>query len=277
MSRVCPSPNRARLLWAVGWIAALVPFVWSLAAHAVGPRPQRPAPREKPPALVFDQYLVHLGEVEPTPIVRAWYRFTNHGQQPVRIEELKPSCGCLQPRLEKRVYKPGESGMFFVRVETAGEDPGQKEYFINVRYTDPKPRNTELTFRFTLPERKIVVQPRALIFYQFGRKRTTHEIVVTDYRRPSSLQVLAADCRSPLVTAKVGAPELDSAGNRQVRIAVSVSENVSAGRQQTVLTLETNDRQFPRIHVPLMIVGRAPPVSAVPDRDARGRNVRRTQ
>ncbi|NDV62302.1 DUF1573 domain-containing protein [Puniceicoccales bacterium CK1056] len=38
------------------------------------------------------------------------YRFTNAGDEPVVITNLKSSCGCTVPELAKREYAPGESG-----------------------------------------------------------------------------------------------------------------------------------------------------------------------
>lgn len=38
------------------------------------------------------------------------FTFTNENDEPVQIIDLKSSCGCTVPELEKRVYAPGESG-----------------------------------------------------------------------------------------------------------------------------------------------------------------------
>jgi hypothetical protein len=38
------------------------------------------------------------------------YRFTNTGDQTVRIRSVPASCGCVAAKPEKRDYAPGESG-----------------------------------------------------------------------------------------------------------------------------------------------------------------------
>ncbi len=235
-------------------IAGLVPFFCSLVAHAVGATDQKPTPREQPPALVFDQYLITLGKVLPVPVIPGYFRFTNRSDRTVTVTDLKPSCGCLNPRLEKRVYQPNESGEFSVRVETASENSGQKEFYVNFFYQDPEPREVVLTFKFILPEEKIAIRPRALIFYQFSDRPTTQEIVITDSReRPA--HIIGLECRSPLVKAAMVNPGEDSAGYHETRVTVTVTADVPPGRHQTLLMLKTDDAEFPVLKVPLMIFG----------------------
>lgn len=245
--------------------AALTPFLCAVVAHAIGTEARSPAPGEEPAPLVFEQYLVNLGEVPPLPMLEGRFRFTNRGRHVVTITELRPSCGCLNPRLEQRVYQPGESGEFFVRVETAGEKPGPKEYFIDLSYDvevevsdDGSPSHqVQLTFKLELPEKKIVITPRALIFYQLGRGATTQEIVVSDYRQ-QPLRIVDWACRSPYVSAAVLEAGANPLATFETRIAVTVSDGVPPGRHETLLELETDDPRFPLLRVPLWLQGPQP-------------------
>ena len=152
---------------------------------------------------------------------------------------MKPSCGCLNPRLAKRVYEPGESGEFFVRVQTAGEKSGQKEYYVDVLYEDSKPRQVQLGFDFVLPERKVVVHPRALIFYQLGTDATSREITISDYR-DARLTVLEATCKSPYVSITIGPAQTISSEYRTTKVKVTVSGIIPPGKHQTILNLTTD-------------------------------------
>ena len=236
------------------FFAALTPFLCAVVAHAVGANAQQPVRGEAPPALVFEQYLVNLNEVPPLPLLEGKYRFTNRSNRVVTIKELKPSCGCLNPRLEKRVYQPGESGQFSVRVETAGEEPGPKDYFINVSYEDSRPRQVELSFKFILPERKIVIRPRALLFYQLGTGATRREIVVTDFRE-QTLKIVDIACKSPFVSAGVTHAGTTPFGHYEMRISVTVADGIPPGKHETLLKLKTDDPDYPVLHVPLWIHG----------------------
>ena len=243
--------RRSRILL---FLAALTPFLCAVVAHAVGANAQQPVAGEEPPALVFEQYLVNLGEVPPLPLLEGRYRFTNRSNHVVTIKELKPSCGCLNPRLDKRIYQPGESGQFSVRVETAGEEPGPNDYFINVSYEDSRPRQVELSFKFVLPERKIVIRPRALIFYQLGTGATSREIVVTDFRE-QTLRIVDVACKSSFVSAGIAHAGTTRFGHYETRISVTVAGGIPPGKYETLLKLKTDDPQYPMLHVPLWIHG----------------------
>lgn len=238
------------------YVAAVAPFVCAVVTHAMGPTPQASAPSDQPTGIVFDQYLIDLGEVPPLPILEARFRFTNRGNEAVTIKELKPSCGCLNPRVKdkKTVYQPGESGEFAVRVQTTGEEPGQKAYYVDVAYKNPSLRPTQVQFDFVLPKRKVVVRPRALIFYQLGNEATTREITVTDYRE-QPLKVLGWKCESPYVTAKIGEVNDTTTGMQTMTVDVTVDGEVPAGRQQVVLDLTTDDPKHPKLRIPIWIQG----------------------
>lgn len=61
-------------------------------------------------ALVFEQT-----EIEKTASLfdermEVAFGFVNEGGEPVTITELRSSCGCTVPQLEKKTYEPGEKG-----------------------------------------------------------------------------------------------------------------------------------------------------------------------
>ena len=60
-----PTAKYRNLLYA----AALLPFVCAVVAHAMGPTPQEPVKGDEPAGLVFEQYLIDLGEVPPIPML----------------------------------------------------------------------------------------------------------------------------------------------------------------------------------------------------------------
>ncbi len=237
--------------------AALLPFLLSLVAHTNDPAQAEAAKGPDRPALTFNQYLVNFGDrpVEPQRFVFARFGFENRSNRTATITELKPSCGCLDPRLEKRVYHPGETNEFFLRVQTANEEPGPKEYFVKLLYEDPQPREVTLTLKVVLPEQKVVVRPKALIVYQLGTEPTTQEIIVTDYRtRP--LHVTGIESSSELVTAEFGAIDRDVEGNRRLHVSVTVAAHVPPGRHRALVTILTDDPVYGKLQVPLLIQGK---------------------
>jgi hypothetical protein len=235
---------------------AATPFALSIFFHAIGPSAQSAAGTPDKPALAFDQYLVNLGKVPPgRQFVGARFEFANSSKNAVTITDLEPSCGCLNPQLDKRDYEPHERGQFFVRVETPNEEPGAKEYFVNVRYNDPQPREALLTFKCVLPEKALLIRPKALVFYQFSGVASRREVVVTDFRG-KRFHVSGIESSTQLVQTADGTYETDESGHPQYRFSVKVSGDVPSGQSNAFLTVHTDDPDYAKLRVPLRIVGR---------------------
>ena len=231
------------------------PILLALSSQFTRAKPGPVAAAPPRPALAFDQYLVDLGEVPPSEEVDAHFAFTNCGAAPVLVNELVPSCGCLQPQLAKKAYKPGESGRFRVRVQTANENAGLKEYQIVVKYTDPEPREAVLTFRVVLPENKVFIRPRALLVYQQrSSESTVREIEIID-RRSRHLNISRAECSKKFIHVAVLGSDADESGSWRGRIEVTIPGNLPPRRIEALVRVLTDDRDYPILRIPLIIDG----------------------
>jgi hypothetical protein len=257
--------RRPRLTQQLTAACIALPFLLAVAAHAVGSKPGPMAAAPARPALAFDQYLVDLGLAAPSEEVFAHFDFVNRGQHPVTITDIVPSCSCLKPTVKKKDFQPGASGNFFVRVLTANENAGQKEYRVTVKYTDPEPRETDVTFRVMLPDNQVSVKPRALTFYQLGQEPTTEEIEVID-RRSRHLTIKSVESSRSIAQVEVGESDIDEAGHWHGRLRVTVPGNVPPGRIDAVIHIVTDDETavYHFLRVPLMIYGR--PKSPIVDK-----------
>jgi hypothetical protein len=266
-----------------------VPFALAIFAHIAG---SSATPVALPPvrgALVFDQYLVDLGHVPATQDVIAYFDFTNRSSRPVEIQSLEPSCGCLRPRLEKferridrpaadavegtspnnsrprvekKVYEPGEGGFFSVRVQTANQSPGQKEYTVKVKYRDPEPREAVVIFRVVLPDEQVLVRPIALMFYQLGDGNSESEpqkFEVLD-RRGQHLNIAKVECSHPDIKIEETTSEVDEAGVWHGRFEVKVPNQLPPGQTETIVRIHTDDPadQYHVLRIPLYLVGPSP-------------------
>lgn len=246
----------------------LAPFAWSVVVRAAAADVESSVSRELP-ALAFHQYLVDLGPLGPqAPAASAHFRFVNKGGEPVRITALEPSCGCLKPRLSRKLFQPGTNGGFDLTVQTAGEPAGPKEYSVRVHYTDPDPRSVTLFFRCELPDRKVVVEPRGLMFYQLNGRPASQTITVTDHRdRP--LCVTGVESTSPLAVATL--LSTDSATDSP---AATTAELLALNRRDPITqlashTVDGDDEATdaaPRYRVRVDVAGAIPPSSSVDGR-----------
>lgn len=236
----------------------LVPFLGAVCASLAGTQPRDVAPPGARPPLAFDQYAVNLREVAPRPVIQAHFDFTNRGDEPVRITKLDASCGCLAPQLvgERDTYEPGERGRFHVRVRTASEPPGPHVYTVRVNYEDSRPHAETVTFRLTLPERKLSVEPSELVFYPPPGRSESKVIYVTDYRR-ESIDVVDARCELEFVALDVLPAETDQHGRRRFPIQVTVPADYPPGRHMGVITLRTSDPEFTRLFAGILVQGQS--------------------
>jgi len=234
-----------------------IPLLLAVAAHAVGPRPRPLAAVSPRPSLAFDQYLVDLGPVGPTEEVFAHFDFTNRGPATVANIQLVPSCGCLQPRLNRESYAPGEAGHFMVRVQTANESPGLKEYTVAVKYADPDPREANVVFRVVLPENQVYVAPRALVLFQEGAAGLPpQEIEITD-RRSGHLNITHVDCTRNVADVELARSEIDGSGHWHGYLKVTLPAKLSPGRAEAMIRIFTDDPDYRMLRVPLILQGRS--------------------
>jgi len=203
------------------------------------------------PALVFDQYLVNLGEIHNSARAEAHFRFKNCGSLPVRITNVVPSCNCLAPHIEKRAYAPGEISDFMLGVLTTHQTPGPHEYLLTLEYEDPQPRVVTVTFKLII-RREVTLRPSQLIVYQDGLSETVQKVVLTDMR-PKPFRVTTATCRSPYVKVELGKPVDDPEGGRETTVVIRVAAQVPPEGDDCSVILTTDDPHYPHIPVPMRI------------------------
>lgn len=237
---------------------ATLPFVTAVYAHWSGSQVQTSTAGEPKPALAFETYLVDVGRVKETSrVLAARFRFKNLSDQTVTVKELVPSCGCLNPKLDKKVYLPNEVGEFQLKMETASESPGQKEYFVDFKYDDVKERSVRLTFKLELPTRRLVVKPKALVIYQFTPGRTIHPVTVSDFRTDKNFEIVSAKSTTKYAKVELGKLEIKD-GIRQHKLEVIVEDVVPSGKHHGLIVIKTNDHDFPELYVPIVVQGPAP-------------------
>ena len=247
---------------AIAWcLAALLPLATAVGFEAAGTRPRPIAVNSIPrPGLAFDQYLVNLGPVPAQAEHRAFFAFTNTSANPITVTALRPSCGCLDPRLPKATWKPGERAVFSLKVLATREPPGPKEYTCRVEYSDGEPHEVLLRLKVDLPEQKLVVSPKALIIYQNTPEPVTRPITITRHRT-GRLNVLDVTTSSPLARAVIGRDRVNEQGQRTAEVLVTVGA-VPPGKHQLFVNIATDDPEYSEVRVPVLVMGPAKARSA---------------
>ena len=95
--------------------------------------------------------------------ILAKFRFTNVGTAPVKIRDVRTSCGCTTASLQKTVYAPGESGEIDANFRFDGR-VGHQEKWINVTTDYGLPQPTTLRFAVNIPD-AITIQPEFVLWH----------------------------------------------------------------------------------------------------------------
>jgi hypothetical protein len=212
------------------------------------------------PALVFETYLADSSqyEAESRPVITEEFHFRNLGQNPVEIVELKPSCGCLAPTSSARIIAPGATGRITLPVRTANEPAGIREYVVNVRYQDPKPREVTLTCRMLLPEKKLLIEPRVMMVMGQPAADARYEVSISDFREGRAqqpLQIAQVEATPFFVKASIAG---QSTGEElsQTRLNIQFTADQPPGQHRGLVSVFTSDPDYPVIQIPVVVGSR---------------------
>ena len=94
----------------------------------------------------FESLIYDLGEVAPGSKNNCEFKFTNTGKAVLNIKDIKNTCGCTVPDLEKKQYAPGESGTIKATI-TLGQTAGVTQKSLYVLTDDKNNPRIKLTIK----------------------------------------------------------------------------------------------------------------------------------
>ncbi|HLK10669.1 MAG TPA: DUF1573 domain-containing protein [Candidatus Binatia bacterium] len=198
-------------------------------------------PRVAVPAGVHD-----FGSVEPGALVEEAFRLENTGSAPLRIENVKSSCGCTVGLASGHEVLPGGAGAVTVRLDTARLS-GRVTKTVTVYTNDPAAPVVGLTLTGEVAA-DLIASPTPLYL---GRIRhgtaTRREIMVTSGRPGAAARVTWVENTNPALHATL---EPLPAGGGQ-RVVVTLDPHIPLGRLNDQLTLHTTSDRAPELLVPV--------------------------
>jgi hypothetical protein len=94
-----------------------------------------------------------FGKVEEGKIVKATISFKNTGNDVLKINDVKTSCGCTAALVSSKILKPGETGSVKIELDTTGRD-GELTRTVTLYSNDPKEPNQTITLFVNIIKRK---------------------------------------------------------------------------------------------------------------------------
>ncbi|MBI2930317.1 MAG: DUF1573 domain-containing protein [Planctomycetes bacterium] len=199
------------------------------------PQP-KPVPTGKDPKVVFEMTTHDFGALTEGAERTTVFRFRNAGVSTLKIEQVRPTCGCTAILLTSDTIEPNAAGEIKVTFLSA-RFKGQVRKEIYVDTNDPYSSTVALTVMAQV-DPIFVVEPETVVF---GKVRIGHsvsrEVIVRD-RQGKPFTLLGVFCEEPAVTA-VFAPVLES-GGAAYRVTVSLAGNAPARAIVKPLTFHTD-------------------------------------
>jgi hypothetical protein len=204
--------------------------------------------------LRLEQPSADAGTVKTGQALSHQFSFVNAGPAAVEITDVRASCGCLTPRVDRRVYQPGERGSLLLEVNTLTQPAGKHAWTIHVTCKSAEATHEVQAHLAAELVSEITVQPAALVLYT--NKALEHDIVLTD-GRPRPLSVAAVRASSPALGAEVIEQTVSPEGRALRRIRVHVADDFPEGRHDEIVAIYTDDLGYRELKVPVTVVKRS--------------------
>ncbi len=203
--------------------------------------------------LAFDPPTIDLGEVKAGQVFSYQIKVTNTASSAITMQELKSSCGCIQPTLEPSTLAPGASGTLKLDINTLVSNPGPTTYGIKLRYPEAaqlKEQQFIITGRVV---QEIVVTPSAITCY--GEKPRPQTITILD-KRATPIKPIKLERTSPYLDVEWVKPDTTQTA-AQYALKVSVRDDLPAGRHDHEVVVYTSDVTYPVLRIPITVVKKA--------------------
>jgi hypothetical protein len=220
--------------------------------------------------LYIDTPSANRGEIRAgTPLIQKFV-LKNQTNRTITIHQLLGGCGCLKPKLSAQAILPNESVSVTMEISTLSQPSGPNRWRMTLKYRldptkeDPNPKEMEshLEVRATLIK-EVQVEPASLVFVTSDA--LTKEIVLKD-TRAKSLIVKSVQTGLPHLKGELLAPSKDKQGRSVQSIRLSLSGDCPSGHYSEMITLTSDDPDYPEIRIPIQIVKKSPQqVSASPE------------
>lgn len=115
------------------------------------------AQKQNGPQLTWENGNHNFGEVVLGSKVEHVYKFTNTGNEPLIITDVKPSCGCTLPKSWPHdPIMPGDRGELVIAFDSSGKPLGKLERTTAVISNASNEGANQIKFSATIIEKKIV-------------------------------------------------------------------------------------------------------------------------
>lgn len=204
-------------------------------------QPSAATPTGPQPRVEFEKLTHQFGVINDEREVSYEFKFRNTGDSNLEIFELKGSCGCTVPALDKKVYAPGESGQIKV-IYNPNNRRGKQHTTVTVTTNDPVRAQLTLGLESEVKP-TIMTEPQVASIGQVERGKEATTIITITSRRKDILpvQVTPGDAKVNATLKQYEEIEVDGEKLYRVPIEITLSPNAMVGPIQTQCVVRTTD------------------------------------
>jgi hypothetical protein len=231
-----------------GWVPTVTLLsVWAQAESKQEETPAQPIPVSSGPHIVFAEPIYDFGTVEQGEKVMHLFRFTNKGQQDLRIERVKTTCGCTAVVLSVDLIKPGEEGTVSTTFDTT-RYTGEKVRTVTVYSNDPVHPVTTLTLQGEITQ-DITAEPTQLYLGRVRRGEEVTRTVEIFYNAEKPVTIVKVENTNPAVYVRV--EEIRGEKRRGKKLIVTLTKKAPLGRLNDQITVTTTSEKQPVLNIPV--------------------------
>jgi hypothetical protein len=197
---------------------------------------------------------IDLGAVRGGMTLGRRFSFVNDGSEVIEVTGIHVSCGCLKPRLETRVYKPGDQGELLLEVNPLSQSDGPHSWAAHVTYRlgdQAREQQVVLTGKIIA---LVAVQPASITL--IPDRAPSHQLTITDVR-PRPMEVSELRTSSPRLRARAADAAKDERGRWVRTVTLEVDADYPEGRHDEILEIHTPDPDYRVMKIPVTVVRRA--------------------
>ncbi|MEA2012667.1 MAG: DUF1573 domain-containing protein [Verrucomicrobiota bacterium] len=139
--------------------------------------------------LNWEKKIIELNATYKDTEITAIFNFVNSGDSPVNIHKVKTSCGCTTAKLEKRVYRSGESGTIMATFKF-GNRVGSQRKKVYVYTSDKNQRLVTLEIKVEIPQ--VAELSKTFLKWKLGKTLETKNVEVT-IRKDADVHIIGVD------------------------------------------------------------------------------------
>lgn len=224
-------------------------------ARAQLPPPPAEAPRPVAVgagAIEFEKLELDFGNVWDHEKPEAVIRFTNTGTQTLKILDIRSTCGCTVPDLEKKEYEPGETGEMNVIFNPTGRS-GPQTKVVTVT-TDSRRTPTVRINVKSYVESVLTIDPAIAnlgrIFKNEEKGVVVHVIGTTpDFKAWPAEEQPSETAPFKVEVVQNSDVEIDGETRRRTSLRIWVEKGTPVDRHSVDLVIRTNDPRRPEFNL----------------------------